>query len=262
MSVFGKIEQLVICNYSRHKLFVVLLFFAVMFMIGRHIIRPSNDSSHDEIPQQFVVNPTTSPSPPLCDCQKEIPSADESTRSTDPQAFQWCSLESSIRGKHQKVIAYTLYGDLLNASIAKRYYSLMENISMTAKEYYPGWVIRIYHNIEDKDTVAHHHLCEIYCRFQDVDLCSLPLLIERIGKLNHTVQSIDPALLSNLNPRMYRFLVMLDRNVDVFISRDIDSLIWAREVDAVNEWLQSGYTFHVMRDHIYHYAIILAGIWL
>ena len=197
---------------------------------------------------------------PLCNCGKEIAMGEE-TIQPDPDAFKWCSPESSIRGMHQQVITYTLYGNVHNASVAKRYYSLLRNISLTAERDYPGWVVRIYHNIRDRggpEREAHDQLCDIYCRFHNVDLCSVPLLVERIG--NKTIP-IDPALLTGLNPKMFRYLVMLDPNVDVFISRDVDSIIWPREVDAVAEWLtKSNYTFHVMRDHKFHGSIILAGI--
>jgi hypothetical protein len=192
----------------------------------------------------------------LCDCGKEI--AVQSIQ-PDPNAFQWCGPESSVRGMHQKVITYTLYGNVHNATVAKRFFSLLRNISLTVERDYPDWVVHIYHNFRDQDgpeRKAHDQLCDIYCRFHNVDLCSVPLLIERIG--NQTIP-IDPALLAGLNPKMFRYLVMLDPNVDVFISRDIDSIIWPREVDAVAEWLKSNYTFHVMRDHPFHGAIILAG---
>jgi hypothetical protein len=194
---------------------------------------------------------------PLCNCGKEIP---VQSIQPDPNAFKWCSPESAVRGMHQKVITYTLYGNVHNASVAKRYYSLLRNISLTAERDYPDWVVRIYHNIRDRggpEREAHDQLCDIYCRFHNVDLCSVPLLVERIG--NQTIP-IDPALLAGLNPKMFRYLVMLDPNVDVFISRDVDSIIWPREVDAVAEWLKSNFTFHVMRDHKFHGSIILAGI--
>ena len=58
---------------------------------------------------------------------------------------------------------------------------------------------------------------------------------------------------------MFRYLVMFDPNVDVFISRDVDSIIWRREVDAVTEWLRSNYTFHSMRDNRNHGVVMLAG---
>ncbi|KAK4027693.1 uncharacterized protein LOC116927338 [Daphnia magna] len=196
----------------------------------------------------------------LCNCGKEIVMAADSLR-PDPKVFDWCSRESTIRGPNQKIISYALYGDAQNASIFNRYYSLLRNISLTAERDYPGWIIRIYHDIPDARgpaKEAHDQLCQVYCRFDHVDLCSVPLLIDRIG--NNTTP-MDPALLRGLNPRMFRYLVMLDPNADVFISRDVDSLIWRREVDAVEEWLRSNYTFHVMRDHMNHGSVILAGMW-
>lgn len=61
----------------------------------------------------------------------------------------------------------------------------------------------------------------------------------QIGRIGNSTTPIDPALIRGLNPRMYRYLVMLDPNVDMFISRDVDSLIFPREVDAVKQWLPS-----------------------
>ncbi|CAG0903904.1 unnamed protein product, partial [Darwinula stevensoni] len=42
---------------------------------------------------------------------------------------------------------------------------------------------------------------------------------------------------------------------------DSDSLILDRERAAVQEWLDSDFMFHIMRDHPGHYAYILAGLW-
>ena len=67
------------------------------------------------------------------------------------------------------------------------------------------------------------------------------------------------ALLKRLKRKMFCYLVMFDPKVDVFISRDVESIIWKREVDAVEEWLKSNYTFHVMRDHKFHGSVILTG---
>lgn len=59
---------------------------------------------------------------------------------------------------------------------------------------------------------------------------------------------------------MFRYLVAFNPDVDLFISRDADSMIRQREVDAVEQWLQSNHvTFHVMRDNIGHDAFMLAG---
>ena len=47
--------------------------------------------------------------------------------------------------------------------------------------------------------------------------------------------------------------------VDLFMSRDLDSVPTQREADAVEEWLRSGKTLHVMRDHPSHTFPMLGG---
>jgi len=191
----------------------------------------------------------------LCNCAKIIPVVNEDALN-QTNRFQWCSIESDLRGDHQNVVAYTLYGNANNASTFRRYYSLMRNLSLTVETLYPGWVIRFYHSFSEDEREAYGSLCDIYCKFPHVDLCSVKGLWERIG---NSTWPIDSALLKGLNRKIYRFLVMLDPRVDVFISRDVDSLIFKREADAVQQWLQSNYTFHLMRDHAAHRSIILAG---
>ena len=58
-----------------------------------------------------------------------------------------------------------------------------------------------------------------------------------------------------------RFLPLLDPRVEVVVSRDLDSRITAREQAAVEDWLETGLTFHVMRDNPHHAALVLAGLW-
>jgi hypothetical protein len=249
--------QLLVTHRYRSLSFFTLFFVGVVF-VWKQQSHANNYSNHIPYKKRTDVNNETEEETsnyisPLCNCSKEIPLQ---SIQPDPNAFKWCSPESAFRGMHQKVITYTLYGNVHNATVAKRFFSLLRNISLTAERNYSDWVVRIYHNFRDEDGPGHQQLCDIYCRFHHVDLCSVPLLIERIG---NSTTPIDPALVAGLNPKMFRFLVMLDPNVDIFISRDIDSIIWSREVDAVAEWLKSNYTFHVMRDHKFHGAIILAG---
>ena len=58
-----------------------------------------------------------------------------------------------------------------------------------------------------------------------------------------------------------RFFPTLDPQVSIFISRDLDSRITAREVAAVTEWLQSGKPLHSMRDHPRDDVPLMAGMW-
>jgi hypothetical protein len=59
----------------------------------------------------------------------------------------------------------------------------------------------------------------------------------------------------------WRFLAASDPDVGVMISRDVDTRILPREVAAVNEWLDSGRNFHIMRDHPKHEMPIMGGMW-
>ena len=67
--------------------------------------------------------------------------------------------------------------------------------------------------------------------------------------------------MTKLYPMNWRFLPTMDAQVSQFMSRDLDSLITKREVSAVEEWLISQKSFHMMRDHPKHQAEIMGGLW-
>ena len=56
---------------------------------------------------------------------------------------------------------------------------------------------------------------------------------------------------------IWRFFPTLDAQVDMFMSRDLDSRIHEREVEAVEEWFSSDQPVHAMRDHPQHNTAIL-----
>ena len=58
-----------------------------------------------------------------------------------------------------------------------------------------------------------------------------------------------------------RFLVMNDRTVGRFLIRDCDARLSLAEAKLVQEWIDSRHPFHVMRDHILHNALMMAGLW-
>ena len=59
----------------------------------------------------------------------------------------------------------------------------------------------------------------------------------------------------------WRFLVADDPKVDLYIIRDVDSLLGKRDRQTVDEWLESGKGFHVIRDHWGHKWEIMGGLW-
>lgn len=141
----------------------------------------------------------------------------------------------------KKVISFSLWGEN-----PMYWIGALKNIELS-KEYYPGWICRFY-----------------------IDSNSKQELINTIKGDNvevFLIESDDNYTFSNQNQRFnhsgifWRFLAVKDPNVDIVLSRDCDSRFSQREVDAVNEWLDSDKDFHIMRDHPHHQVPILTGMW-
>ncbi len=138
---------------------------------------------------------------------------------------------SASAGGSKRVIAFSLWGQ---SSIYTR--GAIENARLTA-EFYPGWTCRIYHDDSVPEAVL-----------QELAGLSAELIAMEAG--------------SGPSQGLYwRFLASDDPAVGLFLCRDADSRLNSRERAAVDEWVASGLPFHVMRDHIMHTDLILAGMW-
>jgi hypothetical protein len=136
----------------------------------------------------------------------------------------------------KNIICYSLWGDK-----PMYWVGALKNIELVSEKL-PGWICRFY---IDKN-------CHQY-------------LIDDIKGDNVEVVLVDPTG-SHDNSyyhhgMFWRFTASEDPEVDVFLSRDCDSRISDREINAINEWLLSDKDFHIMRDHPYHSAPILGGMW-
>ena len=58
-----------------------------------------------------------------------------------------------------------------------------------------------------------------------------------------------------------RFLVMNDRKVGRFLVRDCDARLSPAEADLVQQWIDSGYPFHAVRDHVLHNELMIGCLW-
>lgn len=58
-----------------------------------------------------------------------------------------------------------------------------------------------------------------------------------------------------------RFLVMNDPAVGRFLVRDCDARLSAAEADLVRQWIDSGFPFHVVRDHVLHNELMIGCLW-
>jgi len=68
---------------------------------------------------------------------------------------------------------------------------------------------------------------------------------EHVEIMNYTKQE---ELYGSKVGMLWRFTVVADPTVDRFIVRDVDSRLNYRESIAVEEWIQSNKSFHIMRD--------------
>ncbi|XP_065575517.1 uncharacterized protein LOC136037031 [Artemia franciscana] len=141
----------------------------------------------------------------------------------------------------KSVISFSLYGDWKDARWKSQFFNPMKDNSIFAEIFYPDWQIRVYTNLPEEA------LLEL--NSTDVKFCNVSLLEHYL-----------PYSFKDVNPRVWRFLALLDADINVVIFRDSDAIMLKREVDAVNEWLNSTKTYHVMRDHNFHKTKILAGM--
>jgi hypothetical protein len=130
-----------------------------------------------------------------------------------------------------KVISFSLYGDNPIYTIG-----CIKN-AILKKTLFPEWEMWVYYN----DTVPENILFEL-------------------KELN--VNLINTNEFNGFFGSLWRFRPINNENVEFFISRDCDSRLSERDKVAVDEWIDSGKSFHILREHpIGHYWPMNAGMW-
>jgi hypothetical protein len=85
-------------------------------------------------------------------------------------------------------------------------------------------------------------------------------IIFELQKLSNVKIIFKNGDLNICKPMMWRFEAIDDPEVEIILSRDTDTRFLLREKLAVEEWLQSGKLFHIMRDHPEHKPKISGGM--
>mmetsp|Transcript_24523 Transcript_24523/g.62284 ORF Transcript_24523/g.62284 Transcript_24523/m.62284 type:complete len:330 (-) Transcript_24523:830-1819(-) len=134
-------------------------------------------------------------------------------------------------GKGRRIIAMSLYGDNPRYTMGA-----IENAVVVLRSWH-GWTLRIYHDDTVPSNVLH-------------------ILVTLHVELKHIYRRGQGAI-----GMMWRFLIAADRTVSRFIVRDADSRLTLRDFNAVCEWIGTNFYFHCMRDHPYHGASIMGGMW-
>lgn len=130
----------------------------------------------------------------------------------------------------KKVISFSIYGDDPMYQVGA-----IKNMALQ-KQFFPDWICRFYVS-------------------QEIG----PELIRQLQEGGAEIVQKQRKHLADGS--LWRFLPAADPEVDVLIVRDTDSRLSFREKVAVDTWLQSKKTFHIIRDHPFHYEPILAGLW-
>lgn len=133
--------------------------------------------------------------------------------------------------KEKRVISFGLYG-------AKEKYThgAIHNAEL-AKTYFPGWVCRFY---VTSDVPAD--------------------IVSKLSELGAEIEKI-PTGMGYSSGMFWRFMVASDSSVDRYIVRDVDSRLNARDRLAVEDWIESKYPLHILRDHVNHCIVMNGGMW-
>ena len=131
----------------------------------------------------------------------------------------------------KKIISFSLWGK------AFRYLGGALQNAELSKHYYPDWICRFYVG----NTIDYGFLYEL----ETMD----------------NVEIIEMDEPGDWRGMFWRFYPASEEGVEAMISRDADSRPGFREVESVNEWLNSNKSFHIIRDHEYHAWPILGGMW-
>jgi len=107
--------------------------------------------------------------------------------------------------------------------------------------------------------LAQQLLPDWICRFY-VGTSTNKDVINKLKQYSNT-EVIEMNTEGTMKSMVWRFIPCSDPKVDVVLSRDADCRFSIREVEAINSWLNSNKDFHIIRDHPYHNAPILGGLW-
>jgi hypothetical protein len=135
------------------------------------------------------------------------------------------------KSTEKRVISFGLYG-------AKEKYThgALRNAEL-AEMYFPGWICRFYVTSDVPEDI-----------------------VEALKQLGSEVEPV-PSGMGYSSGMFWRFMPAIDSTVDRFVVRDVDSRLNARDRIAVEEWIESKYPVHILRDHVNHCIVMNGGMW-
>ncbi len=154
---------------------------------------------------------------------------------TEPIAWNRNTIDypkPSLETRAKNIIAFSLFG-----SNSKYCETAVLNCKMR-DEIYPNWTCLFY-----------------------VDSTVPTDVLERLRINGGIVIMLDNDKATKIPGPMWRMLAYDIPDIHRIIFRDADSVISQREAEAVEEWVNSDFDFHHMRDFATHTELLLAGMW-
>jgi hypothetical protein len=133
---------------------------------------------------------------------------------------------------HRKVISFSLWGSIPNYTIGA------VKVARQAQYWYPEYE------------------CWFYIHKPSVPTTTVRLLTG----LPNTKIIYKDGNVHTCKPMTWRFESIDHPEVEINLSRDVDTRFLERERRAVDEWVTSNTLFHIMRDHPHHNFVILGGM--
>jgi len=131
-------------------------------------------------------------------------------------------------------ISYSLFGSDMKHGIGA-----IRN-AVFAEQYFPGWISRFYLGPDVPGAII-----------ENLNLIPDAELVRWEDGPGH--------LCANL--RFMNLFCNDDREARYVLYRNCDARLGGRERDAVNQWLATGKSYHAMRDHESHDAMLVPGLW-
>ena len=131
-----------------------------------------------------------------CPCSRTLPLPSDSNATLAPVVFNLttCSRDAWRRGPHQRVAAFSFYGDTrskdhkykqvagyyidmcryIKDGILWQYFTgISENLQLLTSLYGEDWVLRLYYDLDPADSQLQAELCDLACANTNIDLCNI-----------------------------------------------------------------------------------------
>lgn len=151
------------------------------------------------------------------------------------QSSKGFEIDRTFLGNSKRIVSFSLFGS------DPKYFQNLEELHASYRFLFPSWGLRFY--------VARDVGSEV---------------ITRLRNMGHEVVVMAHTGRNGVNSGLgyfWRFLAAEDLSLQRVLVRDVDSLPLQRDCAMVAEWEASGKAFHIIRDHLYGGARVLAGIW-